>query len=230
MRDTDPVKPDREPVTVGGFAGLADRHYDAAPVGVLAGNGGLHQRRVGDGKRDSACRTLRHRALDHDLNELARALAVAGHLLGEIGEHGVKALAQRRQPRIGHGRDLRRAAGGGGTGREREQRVGSRSVAVDCHRVEGIGNTVLEQVSQDAGGDRRVGEHETQHSCEIGPDHAGTFGNAADGDGGRAEPHDRRSGLGKRVRGHDRFGRLLPRAGRRARDELTDNSAELRGV
>jgi hypothetical protein len=37
-----------------GFAGLADRHDDAAPVGVLAGDGGLDQRRIGDGQADAA--------------------------------------------------------------------------------------------------------------------------------------------------------------------------------
>src|SRR6188474_3633693 len=33
------AEPDREPVAVGGFAGLSYRHDDAAPVGVLAENG-----------------------------------------------------------------------------------------------------------------------------------------------------------------------------------------------
>src|SRR5699024_6993716 len=46
--DADVAEPDRQPVALGGLPGLADGHDDAAPVGVLAGDGGLHQRRVGD--------------------------------------------------------------------------------------------------------------------------------------------------------------------------------------
>jgi hypothetical protein len=35
-RDMGFAEADREPVALGGFAGLADRHHDAAPIGVLA--------------------------------------------------------------------------------------------------------------------------------------------------------------------------------------------------
>src|SRR5580704_15830923 len=41
--DPDAVEPDRQTVAVGGLAGLAYRHDDAAPIGVLAGDRGLHQ-------------------------------------------------------------------------------------------------------------------------------------------------------------------------------------------
>src|ERR1700730_6467891 len=50
MRDTDAAKPDREPVTIGRFAGLADSHHDSAPVGVLAGDRSLDERRIRDGE------------------------------------------------------------------------------------------------------------------------------------------------------------------------------------
>ena len=58
-----------------------------------------------------ARRRLRHRALDHDLDQLARAFAVARHLLGEIGQHVVEApRGNALQPRIGGAGDARRAA------------------------------------------------------------------------------------------------------------------------
>src|SRR5882724_7407470 len=41
--DADAVERDRELVAVGGLAGLADRHHHAAPIGILAGDRGLHQ-------------------------------------------------------------------------------------------------------------------------------------------------------------------------------------------
>src|SRR5690606_37962105 len=70
---------DGKAVAVGALAGLAHRHDDAAPVGVLAGNGGLHQRRVGDGKPDAAGGVARGGAAHPDGDELAGALAVAHH-------------------------------------------------------------------------------------------------------------------------------------------------------
>src|SRR6185437_6821182 len=42
--DADAVERDRELVAIGRLAGLADGHDHAAPIGVLAGDRGLHQR------------------------------------------------------------------------------------------------------------------------------------------------------------------------------------------
>src|SRR3546814_6204045 len=53
---------DRKAVAVGGFAGLAHRHHDAAPVRVLARDRGLHQRRVGDCERDALGTVVADRA------------------------------------------------------------------------------------------------------------------------------------------------------------------------
>ena len=53
-RAPDAAEADRELVAVGRLAGLADGHDHAAPVGVLAGDRGLDQRRVGDGQADPA--------------------------------------------------------------------------------------------------------------------------------------------------------------------------------
>src|SRR5260370_22002378 len=39
--DADTVERDRQPVAVGGLAGLADHHHHATPIGVLAGDRAL---------------------------------------------------------------------------------------------------------------------------------------------------------------------------------------------
>ena len=44
VSNADTVEPDRQPIAVGRLAGLADRHHHPAPIGVLAGDRGLHQR------------------------------------------------------------------------------------------------------------------------------------------------------------------------------------------
>jgi hypothetical protein len=54
--DADAAEPDRKPVAVRAFTGLADRHHHAAPVSVLAGDRCLDQRRIRDRKRDLARR------------------------------------------------------------------------------------------------------------------------------------------------------------------------------
>src|SRR5712675_2996083 len=46
LGDTDAIEGDRKLVAVGRLAGLADRHHHAAPIGVLAGDGGFYQWRV----------------------------------------------------------------------------------------------------------------------------------------------------------------------------------------
>ena len=86
MGDADLAEADVELVALGLLAGLADRHHDAAPIGVLAGAGGLDQRRIGDRERDALGRLAARRALDVDRDELARAFAVAHHLMGEIAQ------------------------------------------------------------------------------------------------------------------------------------------------
>ena len=57
MGDADVAEPDRQEVAIGRLAGLADGHDDAAPIGVLAGDRRLDQRRIGDGQRDALGRT-----------------------------------------------------------------------------------------------------------------------------------------------------------------------------
>ena len=134
MGDADVAEIDVELVALGLLAGLADRHHDAAPVGVLAGAGGLHQRRIGDRERDALGRLARGRAFDADLDEFARALAVADDLMREIEQQLVERALEGGEPRIGGVGDFRRAALLRGAGREQQQRVGGRSVAVDGDR------------------------------------------------------------------------------------------------
>src|SRR5215470_9153594 len=78
-----------------------------------------------------------------DFDQLARALAVAGDLLRQIGEDGVEGLAECRQPRVGGLVDLGHAAFRGGAGGKRQKCVRRRGVAVDGDRVEGIGHALL---------------------------------------------------------------------------------------
>src|SRR3954451_24815176 len=52
-RDADVAERDRQPVGLARLAGFADRHYDPAPIRILAGDRGLDQRRVGDRQRDA---------------------------------------------------------------------------------------------------------------------------------------------------------------------------------
>ena len=68
-RDASPNQID-EAVAVGRLAGLADRHHDAAPIGVLAGERRLHQRRIGDRERDPLRRGVGRGAGHRDLDEL----------------------------------------------------------------------------------------------------------------------------------------------------------------
>ena len=61
------------------LARLADRHHDEAKIVVFAGAGGFHQWRIGDRQRDALCGGGGGGGpVDGDLDEFARALAVAG--------------------------------------------------------------------------------------------------------------------------------------------------------
>src|SRR5262249_34947279 len=68
VRAADAAEPDRELIAVGGLAGLADRHYHAAPIGILAGDRGFHQRRIGNRHGNAPRGLFRHRAFDLDLD------------------------------------------------------------------------------------------------------------------------------------------------------------------
>src|SRR3546814_15223683 len=63
---------DRELVAFGGLACLADRHDDAAPIGVLPRDRGFHPRRIGDAARDAVCALFRGGARHLDGDESDR--------------------------------------------------------------------------------------------------------------------------------------------------------------
>ena len=172
-----------EPVAVGGLAGLADGHDHAAPIRVLAGDRRLHQRRVGDGKRDPA-RGFRRLGAGHPhRDELRRPLSVLHHLMGEIEQQLGEGHAEVRQPRIVREPDARRAARRRRAGGEQQERVARRGVAVDGDGVEGRVGGGSEDLAQRPGLDRGVGEEEGEHGRHVRRDHAGALGDAVDGDG-----------------------------------------------
>src|SRR5690606_39330038 len=125
---------DREPVAVGRLPGLADGHHHATPVGVLAGDRGLDQRRVGDREADTAGTLVADGAGHAHLDQLLRALAVADHEHRELAAD----VVQRRGEGVRAGiveRGQRRVAGLARG--ERQDRVAGRSVAVDGDASEG---------------------------------------------------------------------------------------------
>ena len=91
---------------IGLLAGLADGHDDAAPVGVLAGDRRLHQRRIGDRHGDPVRGLVVLGTGDGDLDELLRTFAVLRHLVGEVHAEAVERLGEALEPGI-----LRRARG-----------------------------------------------------------------------------------------------------------------------
>jgi hypothetical protein len=77
-------------------AGIADGGEDAAEVGVGREEGGLDQRRVGDGVADRLALGGVAAAFDLDGDELGGAFAVAHDGLGQFGATEVTASASRR--------------------------------------------------------------------------------------------------------------------------------------
>src|SRR5262249_44956868 len=79
---------------------LADRHHHATPVGVLAGDRRLDERRIGDRERDAPRGSFGGRPFDDHLDKLARPLAVAGDLLGKRIEHLLERAAEVAQAAV----------------------------------------------------------------------------------------------------------------------------------
>jgi len=122
MGDADVAEVDVELVALRFLARLADRHHDAPPVGVFARAGGFHQRRVGDRHGDAFGGLARRRAFDIDLDEFARSLAVADHLLGEAEQDLVERALERGERLVVDVLDARRAVLTSCAGGEEEQR------------------------------------------------------------------------------------------------------------
>src|SRR5690242_13335005 len=69
-------------------AGTACGGEDAAPVGISAGQGGLHERRRGDGASDLTGGAICRRTADFDFNDALGAFAIGDDLQGERTAHG----------------------------------------------------------------------------------------------------------------------------------------------
>src|SRR5690606_34233461 len=94
LGDGEIAEADGEAVAVGRLARLAHGHDHAAPIGVLAGDGGLHEGAVGNGLGDAEGAFVRNGALDMDRDLLGRAFPVADHLDGQLEQHVGKGLAE----------------------------------------------------------------------------------------------------------------------------------------
>ena len=99
-------------------------------------------------------RTRRSRAGDRHLDLLAGALAVADDLQRKRLQHLAQAALEGGKPGVLDRIDPRRAAPFGCAGREEQQRIAGRRVAVDGDRVERLA---------DAAGEQRL-----QHGAAIG--------------------------------------------------------------
>ena len=220
--DFDAADPDPERVPVRFLAGLADRHDDTAPIGVLAGDGRLDQRRVGDGEADALCGAGGRRAGDGDLHEFGSPLAVADDLVGKVAADRFQRPGEAAQ----HGGVGFRIAGGAGCGDQ--HRIAGRGVAVHGYGVEaafdGPAREPLEQVRRHG----RVGKDIGEHRCHVRRNHARALGDARDPHRPAADLRRRRGALGEGVGGHDGARRPVPTAGcKRPRQpwKLLDDSA-----
>ena len=228
MGDADLAEENVERVALGLLARLADRHDDPPPVGVLAGAGGLDERRIGDRERNPPGRLAARRAFDVDGDELARSFAVAHHLLRKIAQKLVERAPEGGRARIGGVLNSRRAPSL--SGGEDHQRVRSRRVAVDGDRVERPLDRFRQHRLERARRDGRVGEDVSQHGRHVGSDHACPLGDAVDHDLGVAQldpcGRDLRIGVG----GHDRLGGAKERIGLCLRDQRAHHARDPRSV
>jgi len=91
-----------------------------------------------------------------------------------------------------------------------DEGVVGRGVTINGDAIErGIGQ-VSGQCRQQGRIDVGIGSQETQHGGHVGPNHAGPFANARDGDRLTRQHHLRAESLGHGVGGHDAFSRLGP--------------------
>ena len=204
-RDLFIADPDRDLVAVGGLAGLADRHDETTPVGILGGKCRLHQRRVADGECNGLCRVVVGRAGDRDLHKLGGAFAVTNDLLGEVEQHRVECLLERRQLRIVRvGEFVIDLLASG----EEQHRVARRRIGIDRDAVEAALDRRRETLLEQCRLDGQVGEDESEHRRHVGGDHAAALGDADDMAHTAVDPASR--ALGEGVGGADGIGRRRP--------------------
>ncbi|ENN87601.1 hypothetical protein RHSP_63227 [Rhizobium freirei PRF 81] len=204
------AKPYGQPVAIRHFAGLADSHDDAAPIGVLAGSRGLDQRRIGDRQRDALGGSIVFGARHGDFEHLGRAFAVANDLNGEILKEIVERCAEAGKLRIVGTIDMRLSISRSSAGGKQHQRIGGRGIAINGHGVEAWADAVGQQRLKSGRGNVGIGDDERKHRRHVGRDHAGALGNAVDGDLDAADVGAAGRDLRIGVRGHDRLGGLEP--------------------
>ena len=214
-------------------AAVADGAEDPAAVGVRAEHRRLDEGGADDALGDHLCRLFVGSAVYLADQELGRALAVGGKLLGDRlerrGEHLQKGviilvfLGNLGVAGVAGGEDGEGVVGGG--------------VAVHAHHVVAHVSRRKQRFVQHVGGDRRVGRDKGERGAHVDMDHAAALGDAADGHGLAADHGLHRPFLFDGVGGHDRLRRVgaavlgedvlqLPDAAfdRRERQRLTDNA------
>ena len=139
---------------------IADRAHDPAEVRIRREECRFHQRRVRDAERDAPAFGDVATAFDADPDELRRAFAVADDRLRKLDGHAFERLAQHGDARIGSvTQRLHRCL----AGRDEDEAVVRRRVAVDRRAVERhIGGVAREPIEQRAF-DRRIGGGESEH-------------------------------------------------------------------
>ena len=91
-----------------------------------------------------------------------------------------------------------------------DEGIVGRGVAINGDAIEGCIGQVSGQGWQQGRIDVGIGGQKTQHGGHVGPNHAGPFANASDGDRLTRQHHLRAESLGHGVGGHDAFSRLGP--------------------
>ncbi len=187
---------------------FADRHDDAAPIGVARGERGLDQRRIADREADLPRRPVTFGAGDVDRDELAGALAVARDLLREIDHHAAQRLAE-----AARGPDRPASVTAAFLAWPVAHSSTVSLVEVSPSTVMQLNDTSVASLSSacsTAAGKRRIGEDVAEHRRHVGGDHAGALAEPVDPHARAADRRGRGRALGEGVGGHDRARRLLP--------------------
>ena len=189
------VDDDREPVRVERREAAVELRRaggggDAAPVGVVAVERRLHERRRRDALGDRARLAVARRAADGDLGEHGRAFAVGDDLLRELAAHRAQA---ERELLVGR----RRALDAARAVREQQDRVVRRALAVDGDGVEARVDRRAQELDRLAGLERVVGRDDGEHRREVGVDHPGALRHPADREAGAVRDRLLRARVGR---------------------------------
>ena len=176
--------------------------HDAAPVGVLAVDGGLDQLGVAHGAGDAAGVLIGGGAAHGDVHDLAGALAVLDQHVGDLAQDVGKALFQQGGV-LTFGTDAGSAVG------QAEDGIVGGGIAVHADAVEGLVHGAGEHGLPGLAVHIGVGEHDGQHGGHVGADHARALGHAGKAHGAAGQGHRDAGELGKGVGGHERAGKAF---------------------